>query len=578
MENTTNSTPLPPKASGLLGSNAFRAFIGLFLTVVLVLLTGWGHPSVNDNTASTPAHPHSTEYAKSLKRSKFSLHPILEAHPQHWQAYMDWWQKTFHNISSSAASYPSLDANVTSIYTGIFDSEDGKQKGIGGKANSTYLRTEKGNAANSAKKARPAKSLKKLKEGNYLYPHEHKPIPPGELLKSATNCKNQTLCFPPVLQLTHTYNVYYCKHLHYGVRFYFLVREGLLLHPRLNLVDKIDKADFIVYLPESAQWDKSECNNPAHYHKLVVLDESDYPDAFQSDKAEQFFLIFKRSFVRRHDGHFKGYMPYLNNMQILPLTYPVAEAYLHPVFKPTAARSLEIVCSLRGGKADPTRQRVKEFIQEYARTRNITAKVIAGEINHASRTVISKQYFTQMYDSKIVVTSNPSNWEGDFRFGEALGSGAAIFVDHMYVPRPYPYKEQVHVMYYDSHDKDELFDKLDRLRNDPKLMQQVAIQGYVHALTYHRAICMLDYIFRTVHIKQLALKHNIYADLNSNINVITSGGGGGVLPPYTDHGYMMRYLALQKQVKYTKHVREQRQIHENGEKPVGEGNKIHFQA
>lgn len=39
-------------------------------------------------------------------------------------------------------------------------------------------------------------------------------------------CKNQTQCVQPRLQLEKSFDVYYCKHVGHGVRFYFLVREG----------------------------------------------------------------------------------------------------------------------------------------------------------------------------------------------------------------------------------------------------------------------------------------------------------------------------------------------------------------
>lgn len=85
-------------------------------------------------------------------------------------------------------------------------------------------------------------------------------------------CKNQTKCVQPALQLERKYNVYYCKRVSYGVRFYFLVREGLLLHPNLQMVESPQDADIVLYLPESAAWHKSECNNPNFAHKLVVMD------------------------------------------------------------------------------------------------------------------------------------------------------------------------------------------------------------------------------------------------------------------------------------------------------------------
>lgn len=48
-------------------------------------------------------------------------------------------------------------------------------------------------------------------------------------------CHNQTRCIQPYLQLQHTFKVYFCKHHKHGVRFFFLAREGLLLHPNIQV-------------------------------------------------------------------------------------------------------------------------------------------------------------------------------------------------------------------------------------------------------------------------------------------------------------------------------------------------------
>ena len=63
--------------------------------------------------------------------------------------------------------------------------------------------------------------------------------------------------------------VYFCRHpTNSGVRFYFLAREGLLLHPNVEMVpfDRVQEADYIVYLPGSAPWQKTECNG--HFFRL----------------------------------------------------------------------------------------------------------------------------------------------------------------------------------------------------------------------------------------------------------------------------------------------------------------------
>ena len=89
------------------------------------------------------------------------------------------------------------------------------------------------------------------------------------------------MCISPQLQLHTVFNIYYCAHVSYGVRFYFLVKEGLLLHPNVILVKDPTRADLIIYLPTSADWSKSECNNPQFADKLVVMDEGDGAEIFQ---------------------------------------------------------------------------------------------------------------------------------------------------------------------------------------------------------------------------------------------------------------------------------------------------------
>jgi hypothetical protein len=144
----------------------------------------------------------------------------------------------------------------------------------------------------------------------------------------------------------------------------------------------------------------------------------------------------------------------------------------------TYTRFYTINCILyylsRGSKFDPTRLRVRQWVSEYVKARGI-ARFHSGELNGESRTVISKLYFGKMHDAKIIVTVNPSDWEGDFRFMEAMASGALVLVDRMYVPRFRPLGHGVHVVYYDNNNKTNLFDLLDMYRNNIDLARQVPV-------------------------------------------------------------------------------------------------------
>lgn len=132
---------------------------------------------------------------------------------------------------------------------------------------------------------------------------------------SLIRCYNQSGCIMPELQLEKSFKVYLCARTAYGIRFYYLVTEGLLLHPNIHITHDIDEAEVIVYLPTSSPWHKSECGHEKYFSKLVVLDEGDGPQIFNPDNAPKQWniLYFKRSYVSRRNGVFHGYMNYLED-------------------------------------------------------------------------------------------------------------------------------------------------------------------------------------------------------------------------------------------------------------------------
>ena len=360
-------------------------------------------------------------------------------------------------------------------------------------------------------------------------------------------CANQTRCIQPILQLRKTYKVYYCKKVSHGVRFFFLVKEGLLHHPNIILVSTPEAADVIVYLPESAAWGKTECNKPEYLSKLLILDEGDGPSLFDTGEKEQQKLYFKRSYVRRRDGIFQSYMGYVKRTDILPMSYTIADAYVSNMFTLQAKRDIEILCTLRASKHDPARSRVSQWVAEYAKARGVKG-ALDKPVNGASRTVISTGYFDSMHRAQIIVTANPSGWEGDFRLCESLASGALIFVDQMYVPRPYPLIHDKHFVVYDNNNKTDLFEKLDAYRKDKALARRVALNGYIHAMRFHRAANLIDYVFRTLHMKELLQaegKEGLLASATTTTVATTIPTIGMLSHGYTDTGYHMRLKALE---------------------------------
>ena len=206
-------------------------------------------------------------------------------------------------------------------------------------------------------------------------------------------CPKQAKCIVPQLQLKIKLKIYLCRHpTNSGIRFYFLTREGLKLHPNIEIITDvvdINQADFILYLPGSAPWHLTECTNMSYIHKLIVLDEFDghtpfYPRQTALEmkrdygkKMIWYFMYFKRSFVARKDGRFLRY-PMLELPDVYPLTYSISDSYVQEKFN--HVREVDILCTLRGSALMTTRQRVQDWIAEYATHRNIS-NVITSEVS-----------------------------------------------------------------------------------------------------------------------------------------------------------------------------------------------------
>eukprot|EP01038_Epipyxis_sp_PR26KG_P011850 gene11850-15856_t len=334
---------------------------------------------------------------------------------------------------------------------------------------------------------------------------------------SILRCEDQSKCIVPELQLQKKFKVYFCRHpTKQGVRFYYLVNEGLQLHPNVEIVpfERISEADFIIYLPGSAPWHLTECTDPTYANRLIVLDEFDGSTLFSpvpDGKIEQvygknnlwYFMYFKRSYVSRRDGRFLGHI-HMNKPDVYPITYAIAEAYTMKTFN--HQREIDILCTLRGSKHMTTRLRVQEWVAEYGKDRNI-ANYISGQVNSETRTTLSKGYFQQMFNSKIIVTVNPANWEGDFRLWESMCTGALIMVDELDVPYGFPLQHGKHIIYFSNENKTDLFDKLDYYLKNPEEARRIAINGYLYAMKYHRTVNLIDYVLRSSHYKQAILQN-----------------------------------------------------------------------
>ena len=247
------------------------------------------------------------------------------------------------------------------------------------------------------------------------------------------NCANQAKCIIPELQLKRKFKVYLCSRPASGhQRLFFLLNEGFYLHPNSIMVNSTNDAELLIYLEDEFRT-ANECSRPADASKLVVINEVDFPFdyAFEQKKFGRttkeglplplprwYWMMFRRSFVLRHDGHFVDYHTVHDYPDMYPMVYSLANAYTQHQFHDDN-RNYEIVCTLRTGNITisngviltPTsRIRVLDWVVQYGAVRGITDRMVTSEVSTMTRGHIDRNYFERMFHSKIVVTVNPAHW------------------------------------------------------------------------------------------------------------------------------------------------------------------------
>ena len=125
----------------------------------------------------------------------------------------------------------------------------------------------------------------------------------------------------------------------------------------------------------------------------------------------------------------------------------------------------------------------------------LMSMALIGQVTDKGRSTVDHTYFACLRQSRIVVTSHPSEWEGDHRTYEALASGALVVLDSIGTPTTTsPLRDGVHLVVFDSHDHNAFDAKLRYYIDHPHQTEAIARRGCAFALAHHRAEHRVAYI------------------------------------------------------------------------------------
>ncbi|MEO0545022.1 MAG: glycosyltransferase [Pseudomonadota bacterium] len=239
-----------------------------------------------------------------------------------------------------------------------------------------------------------------------------------------------------------------------------LTRAGLEEHPRVELVDDPEAADFLFFCqnhfneryPRRAELIKLK---DRYKFKTIFLDFDDDPFGIYDKDDFTWRLYFKRSCVNRKMGCRVDY----DGLPIVPTAYCVVDKIAEVTPPQERERTIDVACLFDDHIVDSwvykkARGRLLQFAKEFREKHDFNVVVgTVSETGQVGRSGLDDRYKDCLLSSKIVLHANPDPWEGDSRTWEALSSGALVFVDKMVQPIKNPLVDGEHVIFYDVSDE-----------------------------------------------------------------------------------------------------------------------------
>lgn len=280
--------------------------------------------------------------------------------------------------------------------------------------------------------------------------------------------------------------------------------EGFSSHPRTTLVDSPEDADLIVWV--SVRSNTEAEIPPANYSNVILLDYADGCSAHQKRESLKHMIgYFKRSFVKRDKDSI-----YVRNCTsetveggVFPFAYSGLEALVNnDIHK---ERNTLITNVLRpGAQHNTVRSRIINWTQSFIDQHDLKNMSNVGDVgNGFSASDFDNTYLAHLSDSKIIVTCNPYDWEGDFRLWEALLSGALVMVDKMAIPQwmPHPFVHKKHLVFYDTRNQSEFNSLLEYYIEHEDEARRIGEAGYDFVLKHHMSKDRVSYILDKIESK-----------------------------------------------------------------------------
>lgn len=283
----------------------------------------------------------------------------------------------------------------------------------------------------------------------------------------------------------------------------------------VKVVYTFEEADFIIYLmdvrncwnlkPKGMKLDMNVVRQIKNYHRHdreIVIDYNDWTDLrnIEEDLIDKIFLYFKRSMI---DKGSKSLISY--NREVKLISYAVRSDFVkYDEMIGTPGLEYDICCMFNlGNKKRSNREKIPHIVNEYEGKKHIG--LVTGDRFSRRYMDVITEYYDIMKKSRIIVTANPPNWEGDFRLWEAMLTGNLVMCDRMVGMDllEYPLIHKKHIIFYNN--MDDLRNLIKYYTINEKESREIGREGREYVLKHHLFSNRADYVIKTIYEKLLSI-------------------------------------------------------------------------
>ena len=227
----------------------------------------------------------------------------------------------------------------------------------------------------------------------------------------------------------------------------------------------------------------NEMNSNTNYEKEIIIDYNDWTDLrnVPNDILLNVHKYFKRSIVNKNTKSIIDYP-----REIIPISYGVRNDFIE--YDREFPYRYDVCCLFQLQQRSTMRQKIPHIVNMYQGSKYVG---LAMAKNYNDRyNSINEEYFRVLKSSKIIVTANPPNWEGDYRLWEALFMGNLVLCDRMIMEIDNPLINGEHIIYYD--DESELLNLIEYYIDNEEERNRIGQNGREHVMKYHKFSDRID--------------------------------------------------------------------------------------